>query len=91
MNKKEINEIKKIAKKEKNTDLSIKEKQIEVATVSFKFPITRGEANAVINRPKSAVAKGMKEYMVAVLEAACKKFLETPVEEDVKECKIPLD
>lgn len=89
MDNKEIKELEKISKKNtKEKDLTIKEKEIEVANISFKFPITRAEAHAVINRPKGIVAKGLKKYMIAVLEAACKKFLETSTKEDVKNCKI---
>ena len=78
--------------KEKNKveeeDLQIKEEKIEVGFIHFKFPITRDEANAVINQKGSIVARKMKKYVNALLQAGCKKFLESSPNEDVKNCKI---
>lgn len=85
----------KISKKEtkkknkvKEEDLQIKEEKIEVGFIHFKFPITRDEANAVINQKGSIVARKMKKYVNALLQAGCKKFLESNPDEDVKNCKI---
>ena len=80
---------KKISKEEKREeDLQIKEEKIEVGFIHFKFPITRDEANAVINQKGSVVARKMKKYVNSLLEAGCKKFLESNPDEDVKNCKI---
>lgn len=80
---------KKISKEEKQEeDLQIKEEKIEVGFIHFKFPITRDEANAVINQKGSIVARKMKKYVNSLLEAGCKKFLESNPDEDVKNCKI---
>lgn len=80
---------KKISKEEKREeDLQIKEEKIEVGFIHFKFPITRDEANAVINQKRSIVARKMKKYINSLLEAGCKKFLESNPDEDVKNCKI---
>lgn len=85
---------KKISKKEekknkvKEEDLQIKEEKIEVGFIHFKFPITRDEANAVINQKGSIVARKMKKYVNSLLQAGCKKFLESSPDEDVKNCKI---
>ena len=80
---------KKISKEEKREeDLQIKEEKIEVGFIHFKFPITRDEANAVINQKGSIVARKMKKYVNSLLEAGCKKFLESNPDEDVKNCKI---
>ena len=83
---------KKISKKEKTKvkeeDLQIKEEKIEVGFIHFKFPITRDEANAVINQKGSIVARKMKKYVNSLLQAGCKKFLESSPNEDVKNCKI---
>lgn len=84
---------KKISKEETNNkvkeeDLQIKEEKIEVGFIHFKFPITRDEANAVINQKGSIVARKMKKYVNSLLEAGCKKFLESNPDEDVKNCKI---
>lgn len=82
---------KKVSKKKKNTkeeDLQIKEEKIEVGFIHFKFPVTRDEANAVINQKGSVVARKMKKYVNALLQAGCKKFLESNPDEDVKNCKI---
>lgn len=81
---------KKTSKKEKNQeeDLQIKEEKIEVGFIHFKFPVTRDEANAVINQKGSVVARKMKKYVNALLQAGCKKFLESSLDEDVKNCKI---
>ena len=74
--------------KVKEEDLQIKEEKIEVGFIHFKFPITRDEANAVINQKGSIVARKMKKYVNSLLQAGCKKFLESNPEEDVKNCKI---
>lgn len=80
---------KKISKEEKREeDLQIKEEKIEVGFIHFKFPITRDEANAVINQKGSIVARKMKKYVNSLLQAGCKKFLESNPDEDVKNCKI---
>ena len=82
----------KISKKENNKvkeeDLQIKEEKIEVGFIHFKFPITRDEANAVINQKGSIIARKMKKYVNSLLQAGCKKFLESNPDEDVKNCKI---
>lgn len=75
-------------KKIQEEDLQIKEEKIEVGFIHFKFPVTRDEANAVINQKGSVVARKMKKYVNALLEAGCKKFLESSPDEDVKNCKI---
>ena len=84
---------KKLKKEEKKNkvneeDLQIKEEKIEVGFIHFKFPITRDEANAVINQKGSIVARKMKKYVNSLLQAGCKKFLESSPDEDVKNCKI---
>lgn len=82
---------KKTSKKKKThqeEDLQIKEEKIEVGFIHFKFPVTRDEANAVINQKGSVVARKMKKYVNALLEAGCIKFLNTNPDEDVKNCKI---
>jgi hypothetical protein len=82
---------KKSLKKENNVkeeDLQIKEEKIEVGFIYFKFPVTRDEANAVINQKGSIVARRMKKYVNSLLQAGCKKFLESNPDKDVKNCKI---
>lgn len=69
-------------------DLQIKEDKIEVGFIHFKFPVTRDEADAVINKKGSIVARKMKRYINSLLCAGCKKFLESNPDEDVKNCKI---
>ena len=69
-------------------DLQIKEDKIEVGFIHFKFPVTRDEADAVINKKGSIVARKMKRYVNSLLCAGCKKFLESSPDEDVKNCKI---
>lgn len=75
-------------KETQEEDLQIKEEKIEVGFIHFKFPVTRDEANAVINQKGSVVARKMKKYVNALLQAGCKKFLESSPDEDVKNCKI---
>ena len=69
-------------------DLQIKEDKIEVGFIHFKFPVTRDEADAVINKKGSIVARKLKRYVNSLLCAGCKKFLESNPDEDVKNCKI---
>lgn len=73
---------------EKDQDLSMEETQVEIGTLSIKFPMTRDEAYQVIHRPRGQVARKLKKYMIAILEEASKKFLATKPDEDVKECKV---
>lgn len=75
-------------KETQEEDLQIKEEKIEVGFIHFKFPVTRDEADAVINQKGSVVARKMKKYVNALLQAGCKKFLESSPDEDVKNCKI---
>lgn len=79
---------KKSVKKNEEQDLSIKEDKIEVGFIHFKFPITRDEADAVINKKNSTVARKMKSYVNALLKAGCQKFLDSDPDKDVKNCKI---
>lgn len=76
---------------EQKENLEIEKEVIEVGYISFRFPITRDEADAIVNKPKSQVARKLKTYMRKVLEAGAKKMLETKPEEDVKECNIPVE
>ena len=69
-------------------DLQIKEEKIEVGFIHFKFPVTRDEADAVINKKGSIVARKLKRYVNSLLCAGCKKFLESNPDKDVKNCKI---
>ena len=69
-------------------DLQIKEDKIEVGFIHFKFPVTRDEADAVVNKKGSIVARKMKRYVNSLLCAGCEKFLESNPDEDVKNCKI---
>lgn len=79
---------KKLNQENLEEDLQIKEDKIEVGFIYFKFPVTRDEANAVINKKGSIVARKMKRYVNSLLCAGCKKFLESNSDEDVKNCKI---
>lgn len=75
-----------------NDDLKEEQKEvIEVGYISFRFPITRDEAEAIVNKPKSQVARKLKTYVRKILEAGAKKMLESKPEEDVKECNIPIE
>lgn len=80
--------VKNLNQENSEVDLQIKEKKIEVGFIHFKFPITRDEANAVINQKGSIVARKMKRYVNALLQAGCIKFLNTNPNKDVKNCKI---
>lgn len=75
-------------RKEKSKDEAVK---IEIGKVSFTFTITRDEADAVINKPRTKIAKNMRRYMIKILEESAKKFLESKKEENVKNCKINID
>lgn len=75
-----------------NDDLKEEQKEIiEVGYISFRFPITRDEAEAIVNKPKSQVARKLKTYMRKVLEAGAKKMLETNPEEEVNNCKVEIE
>lgn len=75
-----------------NDDLKEQQKEvIEVGYISFRFPITRDEAEAIVNKPKSQVARKLKTYMRKVLEAGAKKMLETKPDKEVKNCKVKIE
>lgn len=75
-----------------NDDLKEEQKEvIEVGYISFRFPITRDEAESIVNKPKSQVARKLKTYMRKVLEAGAKKMLESKPEEEVKSCKVKIE
>lgn len=65
--------------------------KIEIGKISFTFTITRDEADAVINKPRTKIAKNMRRYMLKILEESAKKFLESDKNENVKNCKINID
>lgn len=79
---------KKLNQENLEEDLQIKEDKIEVGFIHFKFPVTRDEADAVINKKGSIVARKLKRYVNSLLCVGCKKFLESNPDEDVKNCKI---
>lgn len=61
---------------------------IQIATVSFKFSMTRDEAFEVLKNPRGKVAKEFRRYMADVVEATAKKVLKTPKGEDISHEKI---
>lgn len=71
-----------------NKELEIEKTEIEIGSVNFTFTITRDEAEMVIKKPRSQVARNLKKYMVSILTTACQKFIDTPKEETVKNCKL---
>lgn len=76
------------SKKKKNieevTDLS-EAKELEYATVSLKFGITKDEADAILHNPKGAIARKLRKYMNNILVYLANKFYEK--EPDVTNCK----
>lgn len=72
-------------------ELGEEKESMEVGRISFAFPITRDEADAVINRPKSLVARKLKKFMVSILKAGAKKMLESKTDENVTNCKLSLE
>lgn len=72
-------------------ELGEEKESLEIGTLSFKFPITRDEADAVINRPRSQVARKLKKYMYSILKAGAKKMLELKEGEEVKNCKLSVE
>lgn len=69
-------------------DMKVKKEQMEIGTISFKFSLTRQEADEVINNPKGSISRKLRKYMIGILKAGSKKFLETKANEDVKNCKL---
>ena len=82
---------KKIQEETKEKELGEEKESLEVGRLSFAFPITRDEADAVINKPKSLVARKLKKYMYSILKAGAKKMLETSTDEEVKNCKLDIE
>jgi hypothetical protein len=73
-----------------NEDLSIKEEKLEIAKVTFSFTFTRDEAEKFIHKPKSQVARKLRQYMCKIFEVAAKKMLESKPQDIVKECKVDI-
>jgi hypothetical protein len=73
-----------------NEDLSIKEEKLEIAKVTFSFTFTRDEAEKFIYKPKSQVARKLRQYMCKIFEVAAKKMLESKPQDIVKECKVDI-
>lgn len=74
----------------KDEEKNIEEKNIEIATVSFRFTFTRDEAEAFINKPKSQIARNLRKYMCRIFEVAAKRMLEAKPNEIVKKCKLDI-
>lgn len=72
-------------------ELGEEKQSMEVGRISFAFNITRDEAKAVLNKPKSLVARKLKKYMVSILKAAAEKMLATKEDEEVKNCKLEVE
>lgn len=72
-------------------DLTIEQDHIEVANISFTFPMTRDEASEIVNKPKGQIARKLRTFMYKILKRAAEKFLETGKEEDVTNCKVSLE
>lgn len=73
-------------------EIEIKEvenpKELEVAKITFTFGMSKDEAYAILNKPKSQIARNMRKYMNSLVEHAAKKFFEPvrPKEEIVNNC-----
>lgn len=65
--------------------------ETEIGKVTFSFTMTRDEAEAVIYKPKSVVARKLRRYMYAILKSASQKFVDSKKDEIVKECKLNID
>ena len=69
----------------------IEHEKIEIGRISFAFPITRDEADAVVNHPKGVVARKLRKYMCSILKAGAKQMLESKPDENVNNCKINIE
>lgn len=70
---------------------TIEHKKIEIGRISFAFPITRDEADAVINHPKGVIARKLRKYMCSILKAGAKQMLDSNPDENVTNCKINIE
>ena len=63
-------------------------RDLEYAKVSFEFYLTKDEADKILNRPKSQIARNARKYMNSILECAAKRFFEPEEKKDiVTNCK----
>lgn len=64
-------------------------KEIEIAKITFTFGMSKDEADAILNKPKSQIARNMRKYMNSLVEHAARKFFEPAKEkeETVTDCK----
>lgn len=51
-------------------------RELEIAKITFTFGMSKDEADAILNRPKSQIARNMRKYMNGLIEHAAKKFFE---------------
>lgn len=65
--------------------------QVEYATITFSFPMSRYEADEILKHPKGKVMKNFMDYMKKVVVSAAKKYAEVPAGEIVTDCKVPIE
>lgn len=74
-----------------NKELGEEKQSMEVGRISFAFNITRDEAEAVVHRSKSLVARKLRKYMLSILKAGAEKMLASKKDEEVKNCKLEVE
>lgn len=72
-------------------ELGEEKQSMEIGRISFAFNITRDEAKAVLDKPKSLVARKLKKFMIAILKAGAEKMLASKEDEEVKNCKLKVE
>lgn len=60
----------------------------DVATIEFKFNLTRDEARDILKSKHTKTSREIAKYFRAVAEAAARKFLQVPKGTEVKHDKV---
>lgn len=64
-------------------DLTMTEKEIAIAKITFTFGMTESEAKAVLHKPNGQISRKLKSYMWSLLKEAASRFFD----KDINLCK----
>lgn len=91
---KKKSKVKKVStKKVKVTKKKAKDEIVEVdcATISFTFPMTKSEAREIMADPEGETMKNFTSYLNRVVRTAAKKYTGIPDGETVTNCKVEVE
>lgn len=75
----------------KEIEEELKKHNFDVATISFRFNMTRDEAKEVLESKHNKTSREFAKYFRALVEAAAKRFTLVPEGEDCPLTKVQID